>query len=256
MAFRAWWHSIFANWNASKLPSYISWYFTDEMLPNVPGYVADAMLVVFACMILSLLLPLLRRSKSEIGAVFLMKPIGIAVAALGMFTLFLGSSLFQTLVNSTIPSELQLFTVDIPESWNEMCSQFAAAGASSKGFFGYMFDKSDLLASIFTLLTNVIVGPILCVISLLIHGGGALLCLIPFIGLFIAECVFFKWTAPIHFIADVGGGILVLFALLAAIFCSMIVIGIVMIGVYLIGFMMLKPIFAIITVKFDYDPYS
>lgn len=255
-AFRNWWHSVFASWNPSKLPSYISWYFTDEQLPNVPGYVADAMLVVFACMILSLLLPLLRRSKSEVGMMFTMKPIGIAVAALGTFTMFIGSSLLQTFLNGTIPEGLRLFTEEIPDSWRFMCEQFAAASASAKGFFGYMIDGPDLLGSIFELLINVTIAPILELFSVLLHGGGALLCLIPFIGLFVAECIFFKWTAPIHFIADLGGGLLMLLAVLALIFCGAVIVGIVMMGVYVIGVMMLKPIFVIITVKFDYDPYS
>lgn len=256
LAFRTWWHSIFANWNPSKLPSYISWYFSEEQLPSVPGYVADAMLVVFSCMILSLLLPLLRRNKAEIGMMFTMKPIGIAVAALGTFTMFLGSSLFQTFWTSTLSEVGQLFTVDIPESWSFMCEQFAAASASADGFFGYMIDGPDLLGSIFELLINVILGPILALFSTLLHAGGAILCLIPFIGLFVVECIFFKWTAPVHFIADLGGGLLALLAIMALIFCGAIIMGIVMMGVYVIGFMMLKPVFMIITIKFDYDPYS
>lgn len=256
MVFRAWWHSVFATWNAANLPSYISWFIPDERMPSVPGYVADAMLVVLACMILSLLLPLLRRKKAEIGKVFIMKLVGIGVAAVGMFTMFIGSSLLETLINSTIPSQMQLFTVDIPESWNLMCEQFAAASASPLGFFGYMIDSPDLLESIFVALYNAILGPIAWLLSMLVHGGGSLLCVLPFIILFVAECIFFKWTAPIHFIADLGGGLLILIAVLAIMFCAAFVMGFVMIGVYFCGIFMLKPVFALITIKFDYDPYS
>ena len=254
-AFMTWWHSVFAAWDPDCIPSWLFWFLQDSQMANVPQVVADVMLIIIVCSLISpilMLLPIARGKGSLIG----LRLWTIPVAFIGLIALFLGNSLVETFITGTIPQSVALFTVDIPVTWQELQAHFTAAKACNEGFFFYLIDEPELIGCFFELLINVIVGPILVLISYLLHGGGALLCFAPFIGLFIANVYLYKLTAPIHFIADVGCALLLLLGAALAIFAASFIMGFVMIFVYLLGLAMLRPVWKIITVRFDYDPYS
>ena len=253
--FMTWWHSVFATWDPDRLPSWLFWFLQDSQMVNVPQVVSDVMLIIIVCSLISPLLMLLPIARGE-GSLIGLRLWTIPVAFIGLFGLFLGNTLLETFIKGSIPQSVALFTVDIPVTWQELQTHLTAAKACSDGFLYYLADEPEMIGCFFELLINVIVGPILVLISYLLHGGGALLCFSPFIGLFIANVYLYKLTAPIHFIADVGCALLLLLGVALAIVTATFVMGFVMIFVYLLGMVMLRPIWAIITVRFDYDPYS
>ncbi len=253
--FMSWWYSVFATWDPDRLPSWLFWFLQDSQMANVPQVVADVMLVIIVCSLISPIILLLPLAKGK-GSPIALKLWTIPVAFLGLIGLFLGNSLFETFMKGTLPNTVALFTEDIPVSWQELQTQFAAAKACSEGFFFYLIDGPELMESLFVFLVNALFGPILLLISYLLHGGGALLCFSPFIGLFIANIWLYKLTGPIHFLADVGCAMLLLLGVALAIFATSFIMGFVMIFVYFLGFVMLRPIWKIVTIRIDYDPYS
>lgn len=259
MALRTWWHSVFANWSAERLPSYASWFIPEEVIPNVPGYAADALLVIAICMLLSVVLPLFhtKERKAHLGYALLMKLITIPVAFLGLIGLHFATNLFETLFMDTIPTLVEGFTETIPEDWNAFCEVLSEAKACPEGFWTYFGDElPEILERAVSALCLIPLGVILGVISVLVHGVGGLLCLLPFIGLLIAECWLFKLAGPIHFLADVGGAILLMLAVVVAIFCaSLYMVGIMGI-IYLTAGVIGGTMFKIVEVTVDVDPYS
>lgn len=253
--FMTWWYSVFADWNPDRLPSYLFWFLQDSQMENIPHLVADALLIVIVCSILSPLLMLIPMARGK-GSPIALKIYTIPIAFIGLIGLHLGNSLLQTLITGTLPSVQQLFCSELPAAWQELLAQFAAARECSEGFFFYMMDKPDLLESVFAFFVNAVVGPIVSLISLLLHGGGGLLCLSPFIGLLIANFALYKWTAPVHFIADVGGGVLLIIAAAIALFCYSLYFVFVMLLLLFTGGIMARSACRIVTIRLEYDPFS
>ena len=259
MAFRTWWHSVFADWSAERLPSYISWFIPEEYVADVPGYAADALMVIAICMLLSVVLPLFHRKdrKAHLGYTLLMKLITIPVAFLGLIGLHFATGLFETLFMDTIPVMIRGFTEELPGHWNALSGLLSEASACSEGFWAYFGDElTDILGNAFALLGDFTLAPILSLLSILLHGGGGLFCLLPFIGLFIAECWLFKLAGPIHFLADVGGAILLILAVVVAIFCASLYMVGIMLLIYLTAGVVGGSMFKIVEVVVEHDPYS
>ena len=131
MLFRQWWHTIFADWNAARLPSYFAWMIPDSQVPYVPGYVADAMLVIFGCMILSTLLTLVQFRKGKVRFMALVKLGSIPIAALGLLGLFFASNLFETVFMDLRVTAIEAVTAAIVASNDATVDSVAGATLTS-----------------------------------------------------------------------------------------------------------------------------
>ena len=112
--FLEWWYSIFADWNAEWMPSYANWFIPDDMMDIAPKIWANFMLLVFACMILSVILALLS-GKGNRSVMFSLKLIAIPIAFLALLGLFFASNLAEGFIIDLFRISKRGFTEEIPE---------------------------------------------------------------------------------------------------------------------------------------------
>lgn len=243
--FLEWWYSVFADWNARRMPYYANWFIPEDMMDTAPKIWANFMLLVFACMILSLILMLITE-KGKVGNALLIKLIAIPVAFLALLGLFFASNLAEGFLLDLFRTAKKGFTEEIPKLWGIL--QAYRAGAD--------IHIGDAIFAGVNLAVDVIAMPILTLIAVILGIVAVLVCLSPIIGMFVAECALFKFAAPIHFLADLGGGMLMVVAAMVAILCASFYMLGVMLLLYLVGGVMIRPLLKVVTVVVDNDPYS
>lgn len=226
-AFMTWWYSVFATWDPDRLPSYLFWFLQDNQMASVPETVALILLVVIACTILTLI----AAPFEGVDATFSIRLIAIPVAFLGIIGLHFANTFIENLVKESLPSFSRLFNGEIPEAWMMVKAAFAAEP-----------DIQDIVESIAVLLTKTVIGVPVILFAFLFYSIGALICLSPFIGLLIADLILHKWMGPVHFIADVGGGVLLVIGAAIAIFCASFYFVGIMILLFFTGGVMLSPL--------------
>ena len=175
----------------------------------------------------------------------------------GLLGLFFASNLFETVFMDLRVTAIEAVTEEIPGHWTEFSGHIQAAKICPEGFWYYIGDElTEVLGNGFALMLDVLVFPFLAVFAFGVPIIAGVLCLSPFIGLFIGECILFKFTAPIHFLADVGGAILLLLGIALAILgFSFYMVG-VMLLIYLVGGVIIRPLLKIVEVTIEVDPYS
>ena len=120
-------------------------------------------------------------------------------------TIRLANEMSHTLFMSAIPTFISIFTELIP------------------GLFSQPNIGSFLLE-----LFSIILAIPLSIFSILLHGGLTILGLAPFLIQIVIDIVVYKWTAPIHILADIGGGIILVLAL------ALIVLGAGFVGAFML----------------------
>lgn len=208
-AFLTWWHSIFGNWNPNILRSLYFWFLDEDMIQRLPMAASWLMLAVVVCSILAIPLSLVQRK----GVGILFKIGTIPLCFLGLITAKLASDMSNTLIVSTLPNFISIFTEMIP-------------GLSSQP------DIGSFLLELF----NVIIAIPLGLFSIVLHGGLTLLGLTPFLIVVVVDVIVYTWSAPIHILADLGGGLILILALALIVLGAGFVGAFMLLGVFLPGF--------------------
>lgn len=205
-AFLNWWHSIFGNWNPNILRSLYFWFLDDDMIQHVPIAASWVMLAVVVCSILSLFLSIFKFERGKM----LFKVFSIPLCFLGLITAKLASDTSNTLIVSTLPTFISIFTEMIP------------------GLFSQP-DIGSFLLELFSIIVAIPLG----IFSILLHGGLTLLGLSPFLAVIVMDIFIYKWTAPIQILADIGGGIILIMALaLAVLGAGLVAAPMILIGMF------------------------
>lgn len=214
-AFLTWWHSIFGSWNPNKLPSLSFWFLEDDLMQHIPMIASWLLLGVVISSILTIIFSVFTYKNGK----FLIKLVSIPLCFLGLITIRLANEMSHTLFMSAIPTFISIFTELIP------------------GLFSQPNIGSFLLE-----LFSIILAIPLSIFSILLHGGLTILGLAPFLIQIVIDIVVYKWTAPIHILADIGGGIILVLAL------ALIVLGAGFVGAFML-FTVFFPFFGPIFVQ-------
>lgn len=187
--FLEWWHSIFGSWNPNMLPSLSFWYLDDEMTQQIPMISSWLMLAVVICSILSLITSVFYYK----GGNLLFKFFTIPLCFLGLITWRLADEMSYTLFH-TLTIFVNIFVEQIPG----------------------LFSQPDIGSLLLELLDVVLAIP-LSLFSIALHGGLTILGLAPFLAVIVMDVFLYGWMAPIQIFADIGGGIILVLALILAV---------------------------------------
>lgn len=196
-AFLTWWHSIFGSWNPNKLPSLSFWFLEDCQMEQIPILISWLALAVVVCSAIALIHSLIRFRKGY----FLTKIITVPVCFLGLIGLAFANEMSYELFHEGFRTFREIYGELIP-------------GLFTQPNFGSFL--MELLSVILAIPLNLF--------QILLYLALTLLGLSPFIGLLVFDVIIYKFMAPIHFLADVGGGILLILGV------AMVVLGIGFIG--------------------------
>ena len=200
-AFLAWWHSIFGAWSPNKLPSLAFWFLEDELMQYIPMMASWALLAVVICSILSIPLSF---TQHKSGAI-LFKIGTVPLCFVGLLLLGFANEMSYELFHEGIRTFKEIYGVLIPG----------------------LFSQPDVGSFILELLSVIIAIP-LNLFQILLYTTLTLLGLAPFLILIVADIFLYTWAAPIHILADIGGGILLILAL------ALIVLGAGFIGAFML----------------------